>query len=50
MSNPVWIISYKLKKDVFVEDLLHASEKCDNEVLSKLKGFISWDVLRDEDT
>ena len=29
---------------------MRASEKCNDEVLSKQKGFISWDVLRDGDT
>ena len=50
MSNAVWFISYKLKKDVSVEDFLLASEKCNNEILSKQKGFISWELLRDGDT
>jgi len=46
----VWFISYKLKEGASVEEFLAASEKCNNEVLSKQKGFISWDVLRDGDT
>lgn len=50
MSNAVWFISYKLKENVSEEDFLFASEKCHNEVLSKQKGFISWEVLRDGDT
>jgi len=50
MSNAVWFISYKLKKGVSIPDFLCASEKCNNEVLSKKKGFISWKVLRDGDT
>ena len=50
MSNAIWFISYMLKKDVSEEDFLLASEKCNKEVLSKQKGFISWDVLRDGDT
>jgi hypothetical protein len=50
MPNTVWFISYKLKKDVSVEDFLLASEKCHNEVLSKQNGFISWEVLLDGDT
>ena len=49
MSNAVWIISYKLKKDVSAEEFLAASEKCNNEVLAKQPGFISWEVLRDDD-
>ena len=50
MSKAVWFISYKLKKDASVEDFLLASKKCHDEVLSKQKGFISWEVLRDGDT
>jgi len=50
MPNAVWFISYKLKEGKSVEDFLVASERCNNEVLSLQKGFISWDVLRDGDT
>ena len=50
MPNAIWFISFKLKKDVSEEAFLLASEKCHNEVLSKQKGFISWEVLRDGDT
>jgi len=50
MSNAVWFISYKLKKGVSIPDFLIASEKCHNEVLSKKKGFISWQVLSHGDT
>jgi len=50
MSKAIWFISYKLKKGASVEDFLVASEKTHNEVLSKKKGFISWNVLLNEDT
>ena len=50
MSKAVWFISYKLKKGASVTDFLRASEKCNNEVLSKKKGFISWEVLVNNDT
>jgi len=50
MSNAVWFISYKLKKDASAEDFLLASKKCYDEVLSRQPGFLSWDVLRDGDT
>lgn len=50
MPNAVWFISYKLKKGASVEDFLVASKKCHDEVLSKQSGFISWEVLRDDDT
>lgn len=46
----IWIISYKLKENVSVDAFLSASAKCNQEVLSKQKGFISWEVLRDGDT
>ena len=50
MADAVWFITYKLKKDTSVEAFLLASEKCNNVVLSRQKGFIAWDVLRDGDT
>ena len=50
MSNAVWFISYKLVKGASVPDFLVASENCNNEVLSKKKGFISWQVLAKGDT
>ena len=50
MSNAVWFISFKLKKGVSEEAFLVASQRCHDEVLSKQKGFISWEVLRDGDT
>ena len=50
MSKAIWFISYKLQESVSEEDFLRASKKCNDEVLSKQKGFISWDVLRDGDT
>jgi len=50
MPNAVWFISYKLKKGASVADFLAASKKCCDEVLSRKKGFISWEVLRDGDT
>lgn len=50
MSKAVWFISYKLKKDASIEDFLVASKKCNDEVLSKQKGYISWELLRDGDT
>ena len=49
-SHAVWFFSYKLLKSASVPDFLLALEECHNEVLSKKKGFISWDVLVDGDT
>ncbi len=50
MPNAAWFISYKLNENASVSDFLRASEKCNQEVLSQQKGFISWEVLRDGDT
>ena len=50
MSKAVWFISYKLKKGASVPDFLLASKKCNDEVLSKKKGVISWQVLVKDDT
>ena len=50
MPKAVWFISYKLKKGASVPDFLAASEGCHNEVLSKKKGFISWELLSQGDT
>lgn len=50
MANALWFITFKLKKDKSVDEFLVASKKCHDEVLSKQKGFISWEVLRDGDT
>jgi len=50
MANAVWFISYKLVEGSSVPDFLLASERTNNEVLSKKKGFISWKVLIDGNT
>ncbi|MDR2869107.1 MAG: hypothetical protein LBV04_01520 [Deferribacteraceae bacterium] len=49
MSHAIWFISYKLKAGKSEEEFLLASKKCNDEVLSKQKGYISWEVLRDGD-
>ena len=50
MQNVVWFISFKLADGASVGDFLAASKKVHDEVLSKQKGFISWNVLAHEDT
>ena len=50
MPKAVWYISYKLVEGASVEDFLLASKKCHDDSMSKNKGFISWEVLRDGDT
>jgi len=46
----IWFISYKLVEGASVPDFVIAAENCNNEVISKKKGIISWDVLIDGDT
>ncbi len=50
MSNAVWFISYKLLEGASEGGYLAASRKVHDEILSKQKGFISWQVLKDGDT
>ena len=47
MANAVFYCSYKLKKGASVSDFLLASEKLNNEYISKQKGYISWQQLAD---
>ena len=49
MSNAVMFISYKLTKGVSAQDFLLASEKVNNDFMSKQKGYMSWKVLVDGD-
>jgi len=48
MSNAIYYVEYKLKKGVSVPDFLQASEKLNDEHISKQKGYISWEQLHDE--
>ena len=50
MSNAVYYVSYKLKKKASIPEFLAASEKLNNEVISKQKGYISWKQLHDGKT
>ncbi|MCL2546658.1 MAG: hypothetical protein FWE06_05615 [Oscillospiraceae bacterium] len=50
MSNAIYYVSYKLKKGASVPDFLSASERLNNEHISKQKGYISWQQLVDGDT
>lgn len=43
MSKTAWIFSYKLKKDVNEKQFLEYTQKLHDEIISKAKGFISWD-------
>ena len=50
MKKTIWFISYKLIKGVREEEFLAASEVLGREYISKQKGYISWQQLRDGDT
>ena len=45
MSNAVMFISFRLVKGASVPDFLLASEKLNDEYMSKQKGYISWKQL-----
>ena len=49
MSKAVWFISYKLVEGASAPDFLLASKRAHDEVLSKKKGFISWQALAGDD-
>ncbi|MCL2746841.1 MAG: hypothetical protein FWE48_07140 [Coriobacteriia bacterium] len=50
MSNAVYYVSYKLKKDVSVSDFLLAAKKLNDGHISKQKGYVSWRQMLDGDT
>jgi len=50
MPNAVFFVSYKLKKGTSVPDFLLASQKLNDEYMSKQKGYISWQQLVDGET
>jgi hypothetical protein len=50
MTNAVLFISFKLVKGASVPDFLLASEKLNNEYMSKQKGYISWKQLNEGET
>ena len=43
MAKTAWIFSYKLKKNVTDEQFIELTQKLHDEVISKAKGFISWE-------
>lgn len=43
MAKTAWIFSYKLKKNVSEEQFIERTKKLHDEVISKAKGFISWE-------
>jgi len=49
MSNAIYYVSYPLKEGASVADFLLAAEKLNNEFISKQKGYVSWQQVRDGD-
>lgn len=43
MAQTAWIFSYKLKKNVSDEQFMDCTKALHDEVISKAKGFISWE-------
>ena len=50
MAQTAWIFSYKLRKNVSEEQFIERTQKLHDEVISKAKGFISWDHSLQNDT
>ena len=50
MSQAIYYVSFKLKKSASVPDFLLAAEQLNNEFISKQKGYVSWEQLRDGET
>ena len=50
MKKAVFYCSYKLKKDISINDYLEASKKLNDGFISKQKGYISWQQLNDGNT
>lgn len=43
MAKTAWIFSYKLKKNVSEEVFIERTQKLHDDIISKAKGFISWE-------
>lgn len=43
MAKTAWIFSYKLRKNVSAEQFIERTQRLHDEVISKAKGFISWE-------
>lgn len=50
MAKTAWIFSYKLRKNVEPQQFMDCTQRLHDQVVSKAKGFISWDHYRQEDT
>ena len=47
MKKTAWIFSYKLKENVKKDYFIEQTKKLHDEIISKQKGFISWEHFLD---
>ena len=50
MAKTAWIFSYKLKKNVCQEDFIQRTQELHDQVISGVKGFISWEHYLQDST
>lgn len=50
MAKTAWIFSYKIKKNVTREEFIEQTQRLHDEVISKAKGFISWEHYTQDNT
>lgn len=49
MNKTAWKFSYKLKKGINEEEFIKLTQKLHDEIISKAKGFISWEHYLQKD-
>ena len=49
MAKAAWIFSYKLKNNVNEEQFIELTQRLHDEIISKAKGFISWEQFLQKD-
>ncbi len=50
MAKAAWIFSYKTKKNVTNDGFIETTKKLHDNVISKEKGFISWEHYQHNNT
>ena len=50
MAKTAWIFSYKLKKSVTPEEFMERTQALHDAVISKAKGFLSWEHYVQDET
>ena len=49
MAKAAWIFSYKLKNNISEEQFMELTQNLHDEIISKVKGFISWEHFLQKD-